>query len=336
MQLSIYFHLWKLGGGRDDGAQDFVDAPAGWGRLSKQLSLSDKTIKSNMLQLVQKRVIELVKEEDRYTNLPRIYRVWSMKSVLERWRSAGMTYVKANSGVQFLTPEEVDLYRAQGRLPVERTPRVGATTGVRLTRYPPDAASIAPREAAYIPPGERVSTHPRVKITPPSLVVKGVEVQDLNNPSSSASNEDRAIIAAELAKYIDHIGTTDDAYIDRLIDRCRQRAPVAPAGMIAWVISTKVRKALKGSVEDRAAYLLTSVEGMFSGVSYDIARKEWDARESERIRREAVDAQQRERTRLENLAQAQEILEHPEKWQDDRDFWVKWATETLAAAGDGK
>ncbi len=302
-QFALYEHLWRKGQGTTE--TDFVDSPAGWGRLAKELRMSDKTIKLNMQQLVLKLVAEMVREEDRYANTPRVYRVWSMRKILERWAQAGMVYVKANSGVQFLTPDEVRNYAQQGRLPRERPPRM----------FPPKATTSrrAPGVETSTAPGERTSTRPLVvssmgpgvnSSTPP---IENIILEKLT-PSSSSSEPDRLIVAGELGKHIHILGTTDDAYVDRLIQQCRRRSREVPAAMIAWIISTKIRKATKDNIQDAAAYLATSVEGMFSGVSYDIARQEW-----ERNDQQQRDARAREKSfeRATALEFVQNVFKYP-------------------------
>lgn len=303
-QFALYDHLWHKGQGSAE--TDCVESPAGWGRLGKELRMSDKTIKLNMLQLVHKLVVELAKEEDRYANTPRVYRVWSMRKILERWAQTGMIYVKANSGVQFLTAEEVRNYAQQGRLPRERPPRMMAPRGFNPRRPPGVETSPSPGEKTSIHPGVVSSTGPRVVSSTPSIENKILEHK---TPSPSSSEADRLVVAAELAKHIRLLGTTDDAYIDRLIMQCRRRSPEAPASMIAWIISTKIRKAAKDNIHDAAAYLATSVEGMFSGVSYDIAKQEWER--SEQQQREA-DQRQREAERSGALEFVQSVRRYPE------------------------
>ena len=76
-------------------------------RLARLASQNEKTVRINLVQLQTKLAIELVMDRNPYTNIPRLWRVWSFESVLERRERAGLHWVRKTKGAEFVADPDL-------------------------------------------------------------------------------------------------------------------------------------------------------------------------------------------------------------------------------------
>jgi hypothetical protein len=91
----VYQIMWRMLGsrGEESSSREGILAMV---VIAQKASLSLRNLRRVLRSLEQKLAIEVTEYEDKTRSIPRRYRVWSLKAVLERRRAAGYWYVYRN------------------------------------------------------------------------------------------------------------------------------------------------------------------------------------------------------------------------------------------------
>jgi hypothetical protein len=277
----VYTTMWKMLGTADD------QNPTREGLLpikaiAKKVSISVRNLRRILRSLEEKLAIEVTEYEDKQHSIPRRYRVWGFRPVMDRRRAAGYHFIYRNRNLitlarsqrtppDNLPPAPTD--NLSGPAPVKLPP----SPTVNLTAGPPDKLSGAPPDNLTPRPPDKLSA---------SLISTS------NKQKRITSSTAIAMVATVLRE---ELGVIDNPAAARIVTSCRHVAPDATDDEIADICRAQAQRyKLNRSIDNPVGMLIRQMPNSFQGEAFaGYRRAKHQAQHAEEHRREAEAAEWR-------------------------------------------
>jgi hypothetical protein len=288
---AVYQVLWRSGKPESSDPNGTRTIRIGAADIGQRVNMAKKNVRQNIARLFEKLAIEVLETFETVSSLPRLYRVYSYKQILERRRAAGLNYVLRNKGVIFCTADGEEV----------RTPPGDETSPGGKTSLRP-APSKRSRNKSPVP-----------KFSDQLPAQAGVE-------QKGATADELRQVAEALNRY----WPVDEAAAVQLLRDCRRVRADVRSDEIVFFVSEKLELARSNrNITNPTGLILATVPQSFAGQTFleFRQRREEQARLAAEEQRRRQEEQEGLREWVRQDRERQEaILNDPTRSQQERDL----------------
>jgi hypothetical protein len=288
---AVYQVLWRSGKPESSDLNGSRTIRIGAADIGQRVNMAKKNVRQNIARLFEKLAIEVLENFETVNSLPRLYRVYSYKQILERRRAAGLNYVLRNKGVIFCTIDGTEIRTDLG-----------------------DETSSGDKTALRPAPSKRSRNKPASPVF--SELLPGV--------AGEAQKEETADELRQVAEALNRYWPADEAAAVQLLRNCRRVRADARTDEIAFFVREKLELARSNrNITNPTGLVLATVPQSFAGQTFleFRQRREEQARLAAEDQRRRLEEQEGLREWVRQDRERQEaILNNPAQSQESRDI----------------
>ena len=228
----------------------------GYAELAAKARMHKTNVRLNLSNLKAKLAIDVLEEHNSSDLIPRLYRIFSFREILDRRKTAGLEYVIRQKNVVFVEPDGTPI-------PLQNT-LTGKTKRKLASRWKRtsdnDSDSLTGSDSLIGSDSDRENFQYRM------------EQSSVDNPDSKPEqlNLDVRKVSESLNKY----WTTDEAAAHQLVRDCRRVRSDAQGDEIAFFVEEKLAIAkLNRNITNPTGLIIATVPQCFVGSAFEEFRR---------------------------------------------------------------